>query len=152
MAGARVRAFLLRREQVDQQRRQAGEVELVRDGAVAGAVAATAGAVGEEDDAGRALRHGEVAVQGGGTGAELHRAVVKASAGAVRGHGAVLVAGRAGSRRVWPVLPSRAADRSPRPRPPLPPGRGESASSFAAPVGGGQLWGPSWRAARVSRS
>src|SRR5690606_24807211 len=49
------------REQVDEQRRQAGLVQRVGDLPVARALAAAAAAVCEDDDAGGAVGHGEVA-------------------------------------------------------------------------------------------
>jgi hypothetical protein len=69
--GAGVELFLLRREQVGQDGRQAGVLELAGDVAVARAVAAAAAAVGEQDQSLRRLRHHDVGLEHDARGRDL---------------------------------------------------------------------------------
>src|SRR5215218_5656087 len=74
VAGAQIGLFLVRREEVDQQRRETRLPERPRDLAVSGAVPTRTGAVGEEHDPSRALGHAQVPFELDRTGRDPHRA------------------------------------------------------------------------------
>jgi hypothetical protein len=69
--GSEIGLLLLGGEQVDEQRGEARWAERARDGAVARAEAPAAGAVGEDDDAAGARRHGQRALQRDGVGTDV---------------------------------------------------------------------------------
>jgi hypothetical protein len=74
-ARAGVDLLLLRREQVGQDGREAGILELAGDVAVARAVAAAAAAVGEQDQPARPLRHHDVGPEHDARGRDLEALV-----------------------------------------------------------------------------
>src|ERR1051326_7391822 len=73
MRGHLIDGFLLRREQIDEQRSQSTFAQCFRDVAIARAESAAAASVREQHDAARAVGHDQIAFEGDAVCIESHR-------------------------------------------------------------------------------